>query len=151
MDQDRNAMEDASIPVPTTPSTREVVHLPASWIELRSIAESVSDKSDEDTVTMCTAPSTMRSNFPGSEHPESTANLDAPGHEKQVYSINHPQKPAQFSTEGMSILSKTEPDPVYPSTPRVLLITLSLAISIFVVALDRTVIATATYELVTHL
>jgi hypothetical protein len=89
------------------------------WIELTSTVESISDKSDHQTVSI-------------------NASLSD---EKQDYYVSHDRESARPSKGSASII---ELDIEYPSTHRVLFVTVCLAIAVFLVGLDRTIVATAT-------
>lgn len=60
--------------------------------------------------------------------------------EKRDHDVSHDEESARSSKSG----SVEESDIVYPSTLRVSLVTLSLAIAVFLIGLDRTIVATAT-------
>ena len=92
------------------------------WIELTSTGESVSDKSNHHTASISC----------------SLAN------EKHNYYVSHDKESAERSKGSESVVSTIESDIVYPSALRVLFVTVSLAIAVFLVGLDRTIVATAT-------
>ena len=150
-DQERKATESSKILSTETPespiiSTRDVAPL---WIELESYAQSVDDKSDHDTASVSSNSTTMMRDYTNSAHSEnlydSASGFKASiADEKRDYDVSHHEMSAGSLKECVSIASTKESDIVYPSTLRVLLVALSLAIAIFLVGLDRTIVATAT-------
>ena len=60
------------------------------------------------------------------------------------YDVSYDEKLAGSLKGGLSFASTTESDIVYPSTIQVLFVTACLAIAIFLVGLDRTIVAAAT-------
>ena len=135
-----------------TPTTTEIPKSPAFprepaplWIELIPNAEPVSDKPDQDTVSNSTM--TMR-DFTNPVHSENLRTSElcwktTLADEKGDYNVSH-DKESGKSSKGSISVAAIESDIVYPSTLRVLLVTVSLAIAIFLVGLDRTIVATAT-------
>lgn len=68
----------------------------------------------------------------------------AAGYEKGAYAYSHHAGSQAFAGKPQSVMS-TESNIVYPDTLRLTLITISLSLSLFLIALDRTIVATAMY------
>ena len=151
-DQEPEATRTSRIPriteTPESPiiSTRELAPL---WIELESNVESGSDKSDHNTASICTNPTLMMRDFTNPVDSENlyTSSLrlkTALTDEKRDHDTSYDQESARSSKGDVSVASTIESDIEFPSTLRVLFVTVSLAIAIFLVGLDRTIVATAT-------
>lgn len=131
---------DSSIP------TREHAAL---WMELQSIVESVPNRSDHDTASIYANPTMITRDLTNST---GWKNLSIPNSksktaltdEKRDRDVSYDQESIRSSKRSISAASIIESDIVYPSTLRVLLVTVSLAIATFLVGLDRTIVATAT-------
>jgi hypothetical protein len=146
-DEDRQATRASRTPTATRisespASTREPAPL---WIELVPNAEPVSDKPDQDAAS--NSPTTMRdfAHSVDSKHlrPSELYWKTTLADEKGDFNVSHYEESGK-SSKGSISDATVESDIVYPSTLRVLLVTASLAIAIFLVGLDRTIVATAT-------
>ena len=121
---------------------------PGLRIEPTSDDESIFDKSDHDTVSIYSNSTTPRDlNDPANSEKLHSSALHLKvvfADEKRNYDGSYDRESVRSSKGSMSIPSTMESDIQYPSTPRVLFVTLSLAIAIFLVGMDRTIVATAT-------
>jgi hypothetical protein len=138
----RPTTETPDSPIPT----REHAAL---WMELESIVESVPNRSDHDTASIYANPTMITQDLTSSTGWKhlSISNLEsktALTDEKRDHDFSYDQESIRSSKRSISVASTIESDIVYPSTLRLLLVTVSLAIATFLVGLDRTIVATAT-------
>lgn len=126
----------------------EIIPPPTPRMDLK-LNTSSSDKSDHDSASINTTPTTrsQERDFTYLDDAESLRTEGkgsevAAGNEKQAYGINRDEGSSRIS-KAQSVTSTTESNIVYPSRFRALLIVLSLSLSTFLVALDRTIVPTA--------
>jgi hypothetical protein len=115
---------------------------PKPWIEVRSEASTVQyDGISLSSVDNYTFASETASSFTPAFTFERSAGYDY-GQRRYYDSTPGRNEPDQGSVAAKSAAAH-ESQVVYPGTFRLLLITLSIAISLFLVALDRTIVSTA--------
>jgi hypothetical protein len=137
----RSSVPPISMSPVSQTSARQQDYSPTAWIDLKSNASS------SETASIYTIDSRKRrildlvdseSLYTPSLHWEIIDETN----EKQIVAASFGQKPGAMWS-GSQTVTTLESDIVYPPTLRVLFVFLSLAISIFVVGLDRTIVATA--------
>lgn len=117
-------------------STSQAPSSPGPWIDLASIASSNGE--DHESIHSEDYSDSM------SVYTPSTTWEYAAGYEKGALAYGHYAGSQSFAGKAMSVVS-TESNIVYPSTFRLILITISLSLSLFLIALDRTIVATAMF------
>jgi len=152
-----------SIRSPRSPiSHREFAPSPSPWIDLRSIASDDEDKDNEDSDDNEDKKDNDDKSFHSISHVESDTNFTpsegwelAAGYEKGGFGLSYYETYPPGSDEESkhsSMVSKrpasvktVEKPIVYPSKVRLFFIGISLVLSTFPTALDRTIVATAMY------
>ena len=118
-------------------STSQAPSSPGPWIDLASVASS----NGEDHESIHSADYSFDSI---SVYTPSTTWEYAAGYEKGALAYGHYAGSQTLAGKAMSVVS-TESNIVYPNTFRLILITISLSLSLFLIALDRTIVATAMF------
>ena len=109
---------------------------PKPWIDLASVASSNGEDASVHAVDYSLDSMSV--------YTPSTTWEYAAGYEKGAHAYSHYSGSHTFTGKARSLMS-TESNVVYPSSLRLTLITISLALSLFLIALDRTIVATAMY------
>jgi hypothetical protein len=118
-------------------STSQAPPSPGPWIDLASVASSNGEDHESDH----TADDSFDSM---SVYTPSTTWEYAAGYEKGALAYGHYAGSQTFAGKAMSVVS-IESNIVYPNTVRLILITISLSLSLFLIAMDRTIVAAAMF------
>lgn len=110
---------------------------PGPWIDLASVASSNGD--DHESVH-----SANYSFDSMSVYTPSTTWEYAAGYEKGAFAYGHYAGSQTFAGKAQSVVS-ADSNIIYPNKFRLTFITISLSLSLFLIALDRTIVATAMY------